>query len=348
MDSFPVDLYNWLGSWIAAASQRKMGMGLTKTTESVEEKKGVVERKIVVEEKKADWSQVSFYRVPGTEHEVRDLEKWIETHLKVTTTTDPGFPMFVVVQSSGPRLYDSVSVTKTVEDLKTKHPWVCLIVLRYASTEIQPEDYSSICPSFIRFLYSSTSLIFRCSQNESSWNELSSKFEQAKNLAASSVSASVLSSSKSHLALSSSSSQVQKDAPRPSPRAQLCVLRVAGAETACPQLEAALSKLLGVPTCTSPVEGYPIIVVIQTSGPRISQEDLVTGTIKSLNNHPWICLLSLRYSTKEVTDPEDQTRFGAHHICRLIYSDTRGLLEVSSNSSALAGLRKAYSDKFRG
>jgi len=125
---------------------------------------------------------IAFFRL-GDCQIVPDLEQWISNHLKKPIITASGGPIFVFVQSSGPRLYEEGAVIETLTKLKSNHSWVCLVILRYSAKEISYEDYSRYpCDCSVRFLYSTTQGIYKCDENEETWKTIAKEFEAVSSI----------------------------------------------------------------------------------------------------------------------------------------------------------------------
>jgi len=110
--------------------------------------------------------------------------------------------------------------------------------------------------------------------------------------------------------------------------------------TCVPELEKILADQLDRRITASPNEKTPVLVFQQSSGPRFFEDAEVTATLEKLvKKHEWVCLVVLRYTSKEIP-AEDFSRYPCTQFVRILYSTTKGLLHCQQNTDSLLSLKK--------
>jgi len=260
---------------------------------------------------------ITFRRISGCVGILPEFELWVSKHLQCPIEDIPGCPAVIIMQTSGPRSTQEEEFEQVKDSLRKTHPWICLVVLRYGSLDVQKEDFSKygVNASF-RFMYY-TSGIHNGGQNEDSWIRLKQEFEkyfQEEELK------------------STQPAKIEKPEKK-----SLRVIRIRGSEDADPDFEKKLSLILDIPVSRD--SGKIPIVIVQASGPRISQDNEVRDVLTQLRerNHK-IILISLRFSTSEKIESEPQN-FPCDLYLRFLYSTSKGVWKCVCNDNSYGQLK---------
>jgi len=254
------------------------------------------------------------------------------------------------VQASSSRLFDSDAVVEKIRSFRITYPWVCLIVLRHGGKDVEQEDFSYYCPRWVRFTVYVSGKLHNSKANEDSFNSLINMV-RPKISEKLSTSASATDNDWNEKENKKKSKEKDKEQEMdtnknivPLRRNCLSVIRLPGAESEALDLENILCNRLSVQTISQVYDGCPVLLVIQTSGPRLFNLERIKEEICSVQKKqiPWIGLLCLRYASRDITDVEDQPEIPCP-VFRLMYSSSGGILQVASNDANFATLRKVIS-----